>query len=130
MLTGSNEKTPFVQVIADEIEKRIKAGVKIKVIFDSIQRHDNAPRSLETFYKVYRPVIASARADIQEEMGLVVIEAAREGDWKAAEAFLKTRAGWNTTVEVEEVDSDKKEESGAIDDLVALLGLRDKGDEK
>jgi hypothetical protein len=116
-------KVPFVQEIADDIERLFKSGVKLKVIFDYIQKYDDAPRSYDKMANLYKQTIASARADIQSEMGGVVISAAREGDWKAAEFFLKTKAGWNQTIEVEEVDSEEKEETGAIDDLIALLGM-------
>ena len=131
MKIGKKNPTPipFVQEIADDIERLFKAGVKLKVIFDYIQKYDDAPRSYDKMVNLYKQVIASARADIQSEMGAVVIGAAREGDWKAAEFFLKTKAGWNQTIEVEEVDSEEKEETGAIDDLIALLGLSDE-DEK
>lgn len=132
MKFGKKDTTPvpFVQEIADEIERLFKAGVKLKVIFDYIQKYDDAPRSYDTMAKLYKQTIASARADIQSEMGGVVISAAREGDWKAAEFFLKTKAGWNQTIEVEEVDSDDKEETGAIDDLIALLGIEQEDDKE
>jgi hypothetical protein len=125
MKFGKKDTTPvpFVQEIADDIERLFKSGVKLKVIFDYIQKYDDAPRSYDKMAKLYKQTIASARADIQSEMGGVVISAAREGDWKAAEFFLKTKAGWNQTIEVEEVDSEEKEETGAIDDLIALLGM-------
>jgi hypothetical protein len=42
---------------------------------------------------------------------------------KAAELFLRSKAGWNPTIKIEEVDpEDIKEDTGAIDDLMALLG--------
>jgi hypothetical protein len=131
MRIGKKDTTPipFKQEIADDIERLFKSGVKLKVIFDYIQKYDDAPRSYDRMAKLYKQVIASARADIQSEMGAVVIGAAREGDWKAAEFFLKTKAGWNQTIEVEEVDSEEKEETGAIDDLIALLGMASEDEE-
>jgi hypothetical protein len=122
---GLNEKTPHIPEIASEIDRLIRSGVKMKVIFDYIQQFDQAPHSYMTFMKVYKTDIAKARSDIQSEMGSVVIEAARGGDWKAAELFLRTKAGWNQTIEVEEVDSEEKEETGAIDELIALLGIEE-----
>ena len=116
---------PREQEIATKIIAGIKAGVSMKVIFDSIQTMRNAPRSLATFYKTYGSDIAYARADIQEQVGNVVVKAALDGDLKAAELFLRSRAGWSPTVKVEEVTEDAPtEETGAIDDLIALLGVK------
>jgi hypothetical protein len=116
-------KVPFVAEIAAEVERLFGAGVKLKVIFDFIQKYEDAPRSYNTFVQVYKQQIASVRADIQAEMGQAIINAARDGDWKAAESFLKHRAGWNTVLEIEEGDKEKNEETGAIDDLIALLNI-------
>ena len=109
--------------IAAKIRAGIAAGVSMRVIFDSVATMKNAPKSYQTFYKIYRDDIASARASIQEEIGSVVVKAAKSGDLKAAELFLRSRAGWNPTVKVEEVEpEDVAEDTGAIDDLLALLG--------
>jgi hypothetical protein len=111
--------------IATYIRKAIKAGVAMKVILDNIQKYDNAPSSMNGMYKTYRNDIAEARADIQEAVGAVVVAKALDGDLKAAELFLRSKAGWNPTVKVEEVDPEEvKEDTGAIDDLLALLGKK------
>lgn len=110
--------------IATKIRAGIAAGVSMRVIFDSVATMKNAPKSYQTFYKIYRDDIADARASIQEEIGSVVITAARGGDIKAAELFLRSRAGWSPTVRVEDVDpEDVAEDTGAIDDLLTLLGM-------
>lgn len=117
------EKLKHNLVIATYIRKAIKAGVAMKVILDNIQKYDHAPSSMNGMYKTYRNDIAEARADIQEAVGAIVVAKALEGDLKAAELFLRSKAGWNPTVKVEEVDPDEaKEDTGAIDDLLALLG--------
>ena len=111
--------------IATYIRKAIRAGVSMKVILDSIQNYDHAPSSMNGMYKTYRDDIAQARADIQEAVGAVVVNKALEGDLKAAELFLRSKAGWNPTIKIEEVDpEDIKEDTGAIDDLMALLGKK------
>lgn len=118
---------PHNQTIATKIRAGIKAGVSMRVIFDEIQKYKDAPRSYTTFYKVYREDIADARSDIQTKVGNVVVKAALDGDIKAAELFLRSRAGWNPTVKVVEEDpEDVSEDTGAIDDLLALLGIKDK----
>jgi hypothetical protein len=110
--------------IATKIRAGIAAGVSMRVIFDSVATMKNAPKSYQTFYKIYRDDIASARASIQEEIGSVVINAAKGGDIKAAELFLRSRAGWNPTVKILEEDPDDvSEDTGAIEDLLALLGM-------
>ena len=117
--------------IAAKIRAGIRAGVSMRVLFDSIQTMKNAPKSYQTFYKIYRDDIADSRASIQEEIGSVVVEAARGGDLKAAELFLRSRAGWNPTVKIVEEDpEDVTEDTGAIDDLLALLGKKKASNEE
>lgn len=119
------EKLPHNLAIATHIRKAIKAGVSMKVILDSIQKYENAPTSMNGLYKTYREDIADARASIQEQVGSVVVNAALAGDLKAAELFLRSRAGWNPTIKVVEEDADEvSEDTGAIDDLMALLGKK------
>jgi hypothetical protein len=111
--------------IATKIRAGIAAGVSMRVIFDSVATMKNAPKSYQTFYKIYRDDIADARASIQEEIGSVVITAARGGDIKAAELFLRSRAGWNPVTKIVEEDpEDVSEDTGAIDDLLSLLGKK------
>ena len=76
--------------IATAIRRQIGAGVAMKVILDFIQQFKDAPSSMNGMYKTYRADIADARANLQEEMGSVVINAAKGGDWKAAELVLRS----------------------------------------
>jgi len=111
--------------IATKIRAGIAAGVSMRVIFDSVATMKNAPKSYQTFYKIYRDDIADSRASIQQEIGSVVINAAKGGDLKAAELFLRSRAGWSPTLKVEETDpEDISEDTGAIEDLLVLLGRK------
>jgi hypothetical protein len=97
----------------------------MKVILDNIQKYDHAPSSMNGMYTTYRNDIAEARADIQEAVGKVVVDKALGGDLKAAELFLRSKAGWNPTIKVEEVDPEEvKEDTGAIEELLALLGRK------
>jgi len=118
------QSLPHDMKIATKIRAGICAGVSMRVIFDSVVTMKNAPKSYQTFYKIYRDDIAASRASIQEEIGSVVINAAKGGDLKAAELFLRSRAGWSPTLKVEETDpEDVSEDTGAIEDLLALLGM-------
>jgi hypothetical protein len=113
--------------VAVAIRKGIAAGLTMKVILDDIQKYPGAPISMAGMYRTYRSDIAEARASIQQEMGNIVMDAARKGDWKAAEFFLRSKAGWSPTITVAEVEpEDAAEQSGAIEDLLALLNLKDK----
>jgi hypothetical protein len=116
--------------IATYIRKAIRAGVSMKVILDEIQRFDNAPSSMNGMYKTYRQDIASARAEIQEAVGSVVVAKALDGDLKAAELFLRSKAGWSPTQTIVEAEPEtENEQTSAIEDLIALLGVKDKRDE-
>ena len=119
------EKLKHNLTIATYIRKAIRAGVSMKVILDNIQKYDHAPTSMNGLYTVYRNDIAEARADIQEAVGAIVVAKALDGDLKAAELFLRSKAGWNPTLKVEEVEPEEtNEDTGAIEDLMALLGRK------
>jgi len=124
------EKLKHNLKIATYIRKAIRAGVSMKVILDNIQTYEHAPTSMDGMYKTYRDDIAPARADIQEAVGAVVVAKALDGDLKAAELFLRSKAGWSPTQTVVEVDSEvETEQTSAIDDLIALLGVKNKVDD-
>jgi len=109
--------------VATHIRKAIAAGVSMKVILDDIQKYNGAPTSMNGMYKTYRNDIAEARANLHEEMGMVVVNAAKGGDWKAAELVLRSKAGWSPTQTiVEATPEDEAGDTSAIDDLLALLG--------
>jgi hypothetical protein len=94
-------------------------------IATAIRRQIGAGVAMNGMYKTYRADIADARANLQEEMGSVVINAAKGGDWKAAELVLRSKAGWSPTQTVVEGEpEDEASDTGAIDDLLALLGKR------
>jgi len=125
MLTTFPQPLRHKLIIAEEIRRKIKAGVSMKVILDDIQRFDGAPTSMPSLYKVYRNDIAEARSDVHERVGAVVVNKALDGDMKAAELFLRSKAGWNPTIKVEEVDPEEaNEDTGAIDELLALLNMK------
>jgi hypothetical protein len=90
----------------------------------SIQKYQQAPSSSATFYKLYGDDIAQERAEIVGLIGSVVIQQAMDGDFKAAEFYLRSKGGWSptqTNIEVEG-SGDADEDTGAIDSLMSLLG--------
>jgi len=121
------DKIKYSENIAKAVRSGIRNGVAVKDIMASIQKYEQAPSSSATFYKLYGDDIASERADIVGMIGSVVIQQALDGDFKAAELFLRSKGGWSptqTNVEVES-KSDPDEDVSAIDSLMTLLGKKD-----
>jgi len=115
---------PYSAVIAKKVREGIRSGVAVKDILSSIQKYQNAPSSTATFYKLYGEDIAEEKASIVGAVGSVVIQQALDGDFKAAELFLRSKGGWSPTqtqVEVEGTEDADTDESG-IDSLMNLLG--------
>ena len=115
---------PYSAVIAKKVREGIRSGVAVKDILSSIQKYQNAPSSTATFYKLYGEDIAEEKASIVGAVGSVVIQQALDGDFKAAELFLRSKGGWSPTqtqVEVEGTEDADTDES-AIEALMNLLG--------
>lgn len=121
------DKINYSEVIAKKVREGISNGVAIKDIMASVQKYQNAPRSMATFYKLYGDVIADTRADIVGRVGSVIVQQALEGDFKAAEFFLRSKGGWspNSTLNEVEQDVDPDMDESAIDSLMSLLGKKD-----
>jgi len=73
---------------------------------------------------LYGEDMAKARADIVGQIGGVVVDKALEGDFKAAELYLRSKGGWSPkeTVEGREAGTDEEEEESAINALMKALG--------
>ena len=120
------DKLKYSENIAKAVRTGIRNGVAVKDIMASIQKYQQAPSSSATFYKLYGDTIAQERADIVGQIGSVVIQQALDGDFKAAEFYLRSKGGWSptqTNIEVEG-SSDADEDAGAIDSLMILLGKK------
>lgn len=120
------DKLKYSETIAKAVRTGIRNGVAVKDIMASIQKYQQAPSSSATFYKLYGDTIAQERADIVGQIGSVVIQQALEGDFKAAEFYLRSKGGWSptqTNIEVEG-SGDADEDTGAIDSLMTLLGKK------
>lgn len=119
-----NNKLKYSEVIATKVKDGVRNGVSIRDLLASIQKYQNAPRSMSTFYKLYGEDIAEVKVDVIGKVGGVVVQKALEGDFKAAELFLRSKGGWSptqTNIEVEQ-DEDQDMDEAAIDSLLALLG--------
>jgi len=117
----------YSEVIAKKIVSGIKNGVSVRDIIGSIQKYQNAPSSTATFYKLYGGLMSETRADIVGQIGSVVVQSALDGDFKAAEFFLRSKGGWspNSTVNEVEQEVDPDLDESAIDSLMVLLGKSD-----
>lgn len=124
------QELKYSEVIATKVKDGIRSGVAVKDIVASIQKYQNAPSSLSTFYKIYGNLIAETRGEIVGAVGSVVVKQALDGDFKSQELFLRSKGGWsptNTVVEVEQ-DIDPDLDESAIDSFLELLGLNDDPD--
>lgn len=115
---------PYSEIIAKKVREGIRNGVSVKDIMASVQKYQNAPSSTATFYKLYGQDIADTKADIVGQVGSVVIQQALDGDFKAAELFLRSKGGWSPTQTINETEltDDPDTDESAIDSLMTLLG--------
>lgn len=125
------QATKYSEVIAKKVTDGIKSGVSVKDIMGSIQQYQNAPSSSATFYKLYGQLIKQTRADSVEQVGNVVYNMAIQGDFKAAEFYLRSKGGWspNSTVNEVEQEVEPDEDLAAIDSVMSLLGKNINPDE-
>ena len=117
--------------IASVVRKKAAAGVPVKEILSSIQNYQNAPGSLQTFYKYYGSVMEEARGEVTEALGSKVIQQAKNGDFKSQELWLTTKGGWSKqqTNNNIEIGIDPEEKNSAMEVLLSKLGFSDKEDE-
>ena len=121
----TNQKKNIDGRIASVVRKKAAAGVPVKEILSSIQNYQNAPGSLQTFYKYYGSVMEEARGEVTEALGSKVIQQAKNGDFKSQELWLTTKGGWskqqtNTNIDLGESDDDK---SSALESLLSKMGF-------
>ena len=58
------------------VQNMVASGVSIAIIFDTVKDMKNGPRSLATFYKIYRQDIVAARAALHEGIGTAIMKKA------------------------------------------------------
>lgn len=120
-------KIPHDGRIAAIVKKKAAAGVPVSEILASIQNYQNAPRSLPTFYRIYRDDMDEARGGITEKIGSKIVAQALDGDYKSQELWLTTKGGWSKNQTVTNIDAEYSEEekSNALNNLLTKLGLND-----
>lgn len=118
---------PYSKDIANKLRKGIRQGLNVKQLYGSIQSLQNAPGSLQTFYKLYKADMDEERAIIVGKVGEKVIEQAMDGDFNSQQFYLRSRGDWSPQSTVSEVELDSAdEEVNAIDALMAALGKLEK----
>ena len=123
------EALPYSKHVANRIRELIRDGVSMTVVLDSIQSYQNAPKSSATLYKIYGQDIAEERAAFHQYLGGKARQRIEEGSDKILELALRSKAGWNPSIVVEEKDSDDPDEnSDAISTLMTLLGKKEQDD--
>lgn len=111
--------------IAAVVRKKAAAGVPVVEIFASIQNYQNAPGSIQTFYKYYKEDLDAARGEVTEALGSKVIQQAKNGDFKSQELWLTTKGGWskqNTNTNVD-LPAGEDEANSALENLLSKLGI-------
>lgn len=116
--------------ISAYILSRVSNGVPVTTVFNYCKETWPviAPRSLTTFYKVYRLELAQAKASMHD-VGDLIFKRAREGDMQAMTLVAKGKLGWNDKVVVEVDPEEINEDTGAIDDLINLLNIKKSGED-
>ena len=118
--------------ISAVVRKKAAAGVPVTEIFASIQGYQNAPGSMNSFYKYYRDDIDAARGEITEKIANKVInKALNDDDFKAQELWLTTKGGWSKqqTNNNIEIGDDPEKGKSALDNLLMKLGIDEKEEE-
>ena len=111
--------------IAAVVRKKAAAGVPVVEIFASIQNYQNAPGSIQTFYKYYKEDLDAARGEVTEALGSKVIQQAKNGDFKSQELWQTTKGGWskqNTNTNVD-IPAGEDETNSALENLLSKLGI-------
>lgn len=120
------EQIEYNATIGSEVYSAIRAGVSVRDIFFGTQDKwgVQAPKSMTTFYKLYRGDMDRARAETVEAIGNRVVDQALSGDVKSQELYLRSKGGWspNETVNQGEAESELEEAENAMEALKRLLG--------
>ena len=120
-----SQELPYNKNIENRVRKLIKDGVSIRMIFESIQELQHAPRSYTTFYKHYGHAIAEEKAELASWLGGKARESIERGSDTVLIHALRSKAGWNPTQVVDERDDeDPDEDNDPLQVLMEKLGKK------
>jgi hypothetical protein len=122
---------PHDMNIAAEILSKVSVGVPVMTVFNYCKESwpKTAPRSLATFYKIYRLELATAKANMHTGVSQLIFDKALAGDSQMLTLIAKGKLGWNDKVIVETDPEEENEDTGAIDDLINLLNIKRTGED-
>lgn len=117
------EKLEHCGRISAKVKELEASGVTRTAIFDAIQSYQNAPRSMKTFYKLYKTDMDEVHAENVRIIGGKVVEQAKHGHFKSQEFYLRSKGGWSPQ-HTEVVVGEEKDDNTALDKLMTLLGKK------
>ena len=114
----------YQKQVADYARKRIADGATITSIIDSAAaKFANCPSNQRSFMRLYGKDIQEAKAKLEDQIGSMVIQRAKESD-KILELLARSRGNFNPVdkVAVAEVDAGDLDEDSAVNSLMRMLG--------
>lgn len=125
------QKIPYSKVVSNFVCENERSGVGRVANFKALQTKDyqHIPRSIQTFYNLYKDDLDAVHADTVSKVGGKVVDQALQGDFKSQEFYLRSKGGWSpqsTEVQVEEKETDES----ALDRLMQKINPIDNSDEE
>jgi hypothetical protein len=121
------------QVVADYIHRRIAVGATIASIIEgACAQFEAVPPHYASFMKIYRKDVTEAKAKLEDGIGELVINRAKESD-KILELLARSRGNFNPVdkVAIAEVNGEDLDEDSAVKTLMRMLGKdEDEGGEE
>lgn len=120
------EKLEYNKRIGQRVFEMTQAGVSVRDIFGAIQTYQDAPKSMTTFYRLYRQDMDNAKGEVVEKIGNKIVQQALEGDFKSQELYLRSKGGWSPseTQKHGDEESEMEEAESALEALERLLGRK------
>lgn len=124
---------PYSEVIAKKVREMAPTH-SVSKIHESILHLQNSPKSYTTFYKLYGQDLTEARDGLLTKVGNLVYDNALRTDEEAKDNplvqkdrhfILERKGGWNKTETVQnrEVGQEHEDNEGAVNALLAALGI-------
>jgi hypothetical protein len=113
----------YSKQIEDRVREGILHGLSLQVIFDSLENHSDRPTALSGFTKKYKSAIGEARYEFQKSLAEKAKDRIENDSDKILELALKSKAGWNPNIRIEDVENDELDENkDPIRKIIEMLG--------
>ena len=117
--------------VSEYVMAAVSAGVSKSAIFEHVRYMPDGPGSLTTFYKYYRQDMAYAKAMTDKKIGDKIVEKALEGSERLLELYARSKMNWSPSTTVVETEYDPMEsDSTPIDDILAMLNIKEEDDKR